>query len=129
MNRQYKRHRLRKSLIFLVLAVLLLSGLFSTLYAKRNAVTYTSENRPKIEAQEDVREVKEYNVKTGDTFSTIMESFGIVGSDINQMLAVSSQVYDFTKIKTGQLFRVIFAQNAFAAMQYGHGSVSRFIQS
>lgn len=118
MNRRYTKYKSAKPIVFIILGVVLLSGLFSTLYAKRNSTTYASKNSVETEVLEDTREVKEYSVKSGDTFSTIMESFGVLGSDINQMLAVSSQVYDFTKIKTGQLFKVVFAQNAFAAVEY-----------
>lgn len=72
----------------------------------------------KSENQKEEREIKEYKVEPGDTFGTILESFGLLGSEISRMLVASQDVYDFTKIKTGQMLRVIFVQNAFAAMEY-----------
>lgn len=118
MSKHIRKHRLRTGLIYLAGFVFLFSGLFATIYTKRNIASDSSEKATIAERSEKQIEVKEYSVKTGDTFSTVMESFGISSSDVNQMLVVSNQVYDFTKVKTGQLFRVIFAQNAFAAMEY-----------
>lgn len=118
MNRRYKRYRPRSILILLLVAVLLSSGLFTILYAKKGGATNNSVTVANSEMQKEEREVKEYKIESGDTFGAILESFGIAGSDIGDILAVSQDVYDFTKIKAGQLFKVIFVQNAFAAVEY-----------
>lgn len=118
MNRRYKKYRPRSILIFLIGVVLLSSGLFTILYAKKESSTNDSVAVIKSENQKEEREIKEHRIEPGDTFGAVLESFGLRGSDINRMLAASQDVYDFTKIKTGQLLKVIFVQNAFAAMEY-----------
>ncbi len=117
MSRIIKKHKVRLIIIFLV-GALLLPGLFVFLYAKQDISTDSKKKVAKTEAQNEEREIKEYKVKSGDTFSSIMDSFGISTTEANQMLAVSKKVYDFATIKTGQLFKVIFIQDAFAATEY-----------
>lgn len=112
-----KKYRLRLLLPGFFGILLLLYGVFAVIYTKE--VTYTSDvatAQSKWTVGE--REIQEYQVEPGDTFGTILESFAISDSDVNRMLAASQEVYDFTKIKTGQLLKVIFVQNAFAAMEY-----------
>lgn len=118
MNRHRKKYRTRSILVFLSVSILLSSGLFTILYAKKEGSTNNSVAVANLEMQKEEREVKEYKIESGDTFGVILESFGIAGSDIGGILAASQDVYDFTKIKTGQLFKVVFVQNAFAAMEY-----------
>ncbi len=118
MKRRHKRYRPRSILILLLGAVLLSSGLFTILYAKKEGSTSNLVEVANSENQKEEREIKEYEIESGDTFGAILESFGIAGSDIGGMLAASQGVYDFTKIKAGQLFKVVFVQNAFAAVEY-----------
>lgn len=118
MNRRYKRYRPRSILILALVAVLLSSGLITILYAKKEGSTSDLVATVNSENQKEEREVKEYEIESGDTFGTILESFGIAGSDIESILTASQGVYDFTKIKVGQLFKVVFVQNAFAEAEY-----------
>lgn len=64
------------------------------------------------------QEIEEYVVKNGDTFSTVMESFGLSGADVERMLSASKQVYDFTSVKADHILRMVFVQHAFAAVEY-----------
>lgn len=63
-------------------------------------------------------EIIKYTIEPGDTFTTVMESFGIPYEESESMVDISENVYDFTIIKAGQLLRLIFVQDAFAAVEY-----------
>ena len=118
MNRNNKRRKSGTVFISLASATLLIAGLVTTLYAKREVAVNNSEQIAQTRVQEDQREIKEYRIQSGDTFSTVMQSFGISGIDASKMIDASKGIYDFTRIKTGQVFKMIFIQNAFAATEY-----------
>ncbi len=120
MNKYYKKTHKKRHWLWLIFPallgmVLLASGLFTI----TKEITYTDDS---IVAQSEnskaEQRIQEYRVESGDTFGTILGSFGVTGTDVDSILAASQDVYDFTKIKTGQLLKVIFVQNAFAAMEY-----------
>lgn len=70
------------------------------------------------EPQEDGAEIVEYRVEPGDTFAAVLGSFEIPYEDTKSILDISKDVYDFTRIKAGQILRVVFVRNAFAAVEY-----------
>jgi len=118
MNRNNKRRKSRAVFVSLSSVILLITGLVTTLYAKREVAINNSEQIAQTRVREDQREIKEYRIQSGDTFSTVMQSFGISGVDASKMIDASKGIYDFTRIKTGQVFKMIFIQNAFAATEY-----------
>lgn len=111
----FKRQKLRLWLpLFIVLTFA--SGLLVNLYSQKESV----KNRAQAEindGEKDDQKIVEYRIKSGDTLSTVFESVGIP-EDVNKLILASKEVYDFTKIKTGQLLKFIFVQEAFASMEY-----------
>lgn len=67
-------------------------------------------------------EIKEYEVQPGDTFAEVMENMGIPYSDTLSILNSSKDIFDFTKINTGKLLKLVFVNRAFAAMEYNLNS-------
>lgn len=120
MNKYYKKTHKKRHWLWLIFPallgmVLLASGLFTI----TKEITYTDDSIiAQSESSKAEQRIQEYRVESGDTFGTILGSFGVTGTDVDSILAASQDVYDFTKIKTGQLLKVIFVQNAFAAMEY-----------
>lgn len=120
MNKYYKKtHKKRRWLWLIFPALLGMVLLASGLFTITQEITYTDDSIiAQSENSKAEQRIQEYRVESGDTFGTILGSFGVTGTDVDSILAASQEVYDFTKIKTGQLLKVIFVQNAFAAMEY-----------
>lgn len=64
------------------------------------------------------QKIVEYPIKDGDTFSKIMSSFATSTEEVNSVLKASKDIYDLTKIKTGKLLKLVFAQSALASIEY-----------
>ena len=63
-------------------------------------------------------EVREIEIQSGDTFSTIMEEIDVPSSDQALILTAVQDVYDFTKLQAGKLMHIVFAQDALASIDY-----------
>ncbi len=63
-------------------------------------------------------EVKEYQVQSGDTFAGVMNDMGIPYDEALAIMSSSKDVFDFTKINAGKLLKLVFVNQAFAAMEY-----------
>ena len=63
-------------------------------------------------------EVKEYQVQSGDTFAGVMNDMGIPHDEALAIMSSSKDVFDFTKINAGKLLKLVFVNQAFAAMEY-----------
>lgn len=63
-------------------------------------------------------EVKEYKVQSGDTFARVMEDMGIPYNESLAIMNSSKDVFDFTRINSDKLLRLVFVNQAFAAMEY-----------
>lgn len=63
-------------------------------------------------------QIKEYKVESGDTFAEVMNRMGVPYEEALAILASSSQVFDFTKINAGKILKLVFVNEAFAAMEY-----------
>lgn len=98
-----------------MLSMLLISPNFSGTTDYQTASIGQSISQPQEKNQTDV---VEYTVKPGDTFATVMDSFEVPYEDTKSILDISKDVYDFTRIKAGQLLRLVFVKNAFAAVEY-----------
>ena len=53
------------------------------------------------------KNIVNYAVKPGDTFSVVMEKFGFSAETMANILETAEDIYDFKKIKAGNLFRFI----------------------
>lgn len=53
------------------------------------------------------KNIVNYTVKSGDTFSVVMEKFGFSIETMANILETAEDTYDFTKIKAGNLFQFI----------------------
>lgn len=63
-------------------------------------------------------EVKEYKVQSGDTFAGVLNDMGIPYDEVLAIMSSSKDVFDFTKINAGKLLKLVFVNQAFAAMEY-----------
>lgn len=63
-------------------------------------------------------EVREYEVKSGDTFADVMGAMGVPHDEALIIMNSSKTVFDFTKINAGKLLKFVFVNQAFAAMEY-----------
>lgn len=63
-------------------------------------------------------QVKEYQVQSGDTFAGVMTDMGVPYEEVMSMISYSKNVFDLTKINTGKIVKLVFVNEAFAAMEY-----------
>lgn len=106
------------SVVILVGVVPLLSSKTTSYGPKeltKDTVLQTSSDLP-------VGEIKEYEVQPGDTFAEVMENMSIPYDDTLAILNSSKDIFDFTKINTGKLLKLVFINRAFAAMEYNLNS-------
>lgn len=62
--------------------------------------------------------VSEYEIKPGDTFANIVESFKIPYDQALAIIDSSKEVFDFTKIQAGRVLKLVFINEAFASVEY-----------
>lgn len=74
----------------------------------------------RVKSQSDlpVGDIKEYEVQSGDTFAGVMTKMGVPHEEALSVMTYSKDVFDFTKINTGKLLKLVFVNEAFAAMEY-----------
>lgn len=82
------------------------------------------DKEPKQEAQtqqatdKDQKKVAEYKIQSGDTFTSILGSFQIPYDQALAILNSSKEAFDFTKIQTGKVIKLIFINEVFASVEY-----------
>ncbi len=64
------------------------------------------------------REVVEYEIQSGDTFTKVLGSFDVSYDQALTILSSSKDVFDFTKIQTGKVLKLIFVKKALASIEY-----------
>ncbi|MFZ2523513.1 MAG: hypothetical protein WAW92_03980, partial [Minisyncoccia bacterium] len=64
------------------------------------------------------REVVEYEIQSGDTFTKVLGSFDVSYDQALTILSSSKEVFDFTKIQTGKVLKLIFVKKALASIEY-----------
>ncbi|MEK7646270.1 MAG: peptidoglycan DD-metalloendopeptidase family protein [Patescibacteria group bacterium] len=62
--------------------------------------------------------VKEYKIEPGDTFAEVMTGMNVPYEQAYSILSSSKDVFDFTKMNAGKVLKLVFVQEAFAAMEY-----------
>ncbi len=67
---------------------------------------------------EDKKEIAEYKIKSGDTFTNILGALQIPYNDALAILDSSKEVFDFTKIQAGKILKVVFINKVLAAVEY-----------
>lgn len=95
-------------------SILLVSAPFVSSKISINNFGQGSENNEIVSNQK----VVEYEIKSGDIFPSILESFQISYDDAVTILNSSKDVFDFTKIQTGKVLKFIFVNKALASIQY-----------
>lgn len=63
-------------------------------------------------------EVKEYQIQKGDTFAGVMAKHGMSYEEASSILNVAKGVFDFTTVSAGKVLKLVFVDEAFAAMEY-----------
>ncbi|KKR45011.1 MAG: M24/M37 family peptidase [Parcubacteria group bacterium GW2011_GWA2_40_14] len=69
-------------------------------------------------ANAEQKKVAEYKIQSGDTFTSILGSFQIPYDQALAILNSSKEAFDFTKIQTGKVIKLIFINEAFASVEY-----------
>ncbi len=69
-------------------------------------------------ANTDQKKVAEYKIQSGDTFASILGSFKIPYDQVLAIINSSKEAFDFTKIQTGKVLKLIFINEAFASIEY-----------
>jgi murein DD-endopeptidase MepM/ murein hydrolase activator NlpD len=117
MNKIFKRQKFRLGL-YLMVVLVLASGALISVYAKQNPTEQNVSTAAETSVPEKVnQEIVKYEIKSGDTLSTVLSLQGIT-EDASQIIAASKDVYDFTKIKAGQILKFVFVEKVFASMEY-----------
>lgn len=95
----------------LIASVPLISSRISISESKQEDQTERAKNT-------DKKKVAEYKIQSGDTFTSILESFQIPYDQALAILNSSKEAFDFTKIQTGKVIKLIFINEAFASVEY-----------
>lgn len=69
-------------------------------------------------------DVREYQIQSGDTFAEVMTEQGVPYSDALAILESAKGVFDFTTVGAGKVLKLVFVNEAFAAMEYPLNSES-----
>lgn len=64
------------------------------------------------------KDVAEYEIKPGDTFSSILGSFKVPYDQASAIMDSSKDAFDFTKIQAGKVIKLVFINEAFASVEY-----------
>lgn len=94
--------------------ILLVSAPFVSSKISINNLRQGSENTEIVSNQK----VTEYEIKSGDIFPSILGSFQVSYDDALAILNSSKDVFDFTKIQTGKVLKLIFINKALASVVY-----------
>ncbi len=82
----------------------------------------TKEPIPEATAQQSAsaeqKKVAEYEIKPGDTFANILGSFKVPYDQALAIINSSKEAFDFTKIQAGKVIKLVFINEAFAAVEY-----------
>lgn len=82
----------------------------------------TNESKQEVQAQQSAsteqKEVAEYEIKSGDTFANILGSFKVPYDQTLAIMNSSKEAFDFTKIQAGKVIKLVFINEAFAALEY-----------
>ncbi len=109
-----------KKIIPVLLVVLVGFGLFYFLKTDRGRSGMV-EGEVSEEPQVDIR-VEEYVVQDNDTFTTVMDSLGIGYADALAIVDAAVEVVDFTSIKVGKSFRLVFEDGVKKRIEYEPGT-------
>lgn len=69
-------------------------------------------------ASVEQKKVAEYEIKPGDTFANILASFKVPYDQAVAIMSSSKEAFDFTKIQTGKVIKLIFINEVFASVEY-----------
>lgn len=94
--------------------ILLVSAPFVSSKISINNLRQGSENTEIVSNQK----VTEYEIKSGDIFPSVLGSFQVSYDDALAILNSSKDVFDFTKIQTGKVLKLIFVNKALASVVY-----------
>lgn len=82
----------------------------------------TNESKQEVQAPQSVsteqKKVAEYEIKSGDTFADILGSFKVPYDQALAVMNSSKEAFDFTKIQAGKVIKLVFINEAFAAVEY-----------
>lgn len=101
---------------------LVIGGILIAAVPLVSAKILTKEPTPDATAQQSAsaeqKEVAEYEIKPGDTFANILGSFKVPYDQTLAIMSSSKEAFDFTKIQAGKVIKLVFINEAFAAVEY-----------
>ncbi len=73
-----------------------------------------------VKSQSDlpVGEIRKYEVQPGDTFVDVMAQMGVPYKEALLIMSYSKDVFDFTKIQADKVIKLVFVNEALAAVEY-----------
>jgi murein DD-endopeptidase MepM/ murein hydrolase activator NlpD len=114
---------MKARILISLLAIFAVVGLSVFLLDRQKAIADNSTFNPppaeKISAGDLPRgEVKESKIEQGDTFVGIMSRMGVRNEDSMLIIDSAKDVFDLTKIRAGKTLKLVFANEALAAVEY-----------
>ncbi len=62
--------------------------------------------------------VIEEPITQGDTFYSVLTKNDVSDGDVNSILSVAKEIYDFNRLQAGRIIRLVFAQEVLASVEY-----------
>src|SRR3990167_7911683 len=105
-----------------IIIPLVIGGILMATVPLVSSKILNNEPKEEVQAQQaistDQKKVAEYKIQPGDTFTNIMGSFQIPYDQALAVINSSKEAFDFTKIQTGKVIKLIFINEAFASVEY-----------
>ena len=112
-------------LTLLIIGALIFLLTNPTLFAQSNP-EIDIDNTEDVQMQVDIR-VEEYLVLQDDTFTTVMDALGIDYGTALEIVDSSNEVFDFTRIKEGKIFRLVYEDGIPMRIEYEPGTETMIV--
>jgi len=111
------------SLVLIIIGASVLYFAKPVLFAQSNTEI---ESFPEIELQIETR-IEEHTVTDEDTFTTVMDALGIDYVDALEIVESAKEVVDFTHIKAGKVFRLVYEEDTPTRVEYEPGTETMIV--
>lgn len=108
---------MKKIALIVGICLVFVAGLSFTLNSKELVARNTSaESLPTNDLPNGI--VKEHEIKSGETFAEIMAEQGVPYTEISSIIEAAKDVFDFTTVGAGKILKLVFVNEALAAVEY-----------
>lgn len=108
--------------VFIILSIIAVVSIVGITFSAKglSVENYTVATPVSAQSPSDLPsgDVKEYEIQKGDTFADLMLRQGVPYEEALSIIDASKEVFDFTKVGAGKLLKLVFVNQAFAAMEY-----------